>query len=302
MIAHDIDQDGREDLVVLVPYEKIKLLLQRDEGGFEDVDAAAPGGSVDQPWVMRADVDGDGKLELLLAQKNFVRAVVLARVEASAVEVGAAAWRFVVKDQINGATQNSRILGAAALTEAGQDVPRLYLLDGDQKALSVCRRDEAGVWQIIRNRPLPFTEFTSLQSVAFGSEDPNAIAFMGLNAVAWMTFGGPGWELAELDGYETPIKDGKLMDVVSGDLNRDGRQDLVFMEAAKNHLDLVRFSPESKLIPATRWKVFEERSFRGRGMADQGEPREALIKDLTGDGLNDLAVLVHDRVLVYPQQ
>ncbi len=32
------------------------------------------------------------------------------------------------------------------------------------------------------------------------------------------------------------------------------------------------------------------------------EPREALIVGVTGDGKNDLVVLVHDRILVYPQE
>jgi len=45
---------------------------------------------------------------------------------------------------------------------------------------------------------------------------------MGLNAVAWMPLSGDVWDLAELDGYETPIRDGRLNDVVSGDLNNDG--------------------------------------------------------------------------------
>jgi len=31
------------------------------------------------------------------------------------------------------------------------------------------------------------------------------------------------------------------------------------------------------------------------------EPREALVADVTGDGRNDLIILVHDRILVYPQ-
>jgi hypothetical protein len=44
-----------------------------------------------------------------------------------------------------------------------------------------------------------------------------------------------------------------------------------------------------------------EHTFRtGRG--DGAEPREALIADVTGDKKNDLIILVHDRVLVYPQE
>ena len=31
------------------------------------------------------------------------------------------------------------------------------------------------------------------------------------------------------------------------------------------------------------------------------EPREMVVADVTGDGADDLVLLVHDRVLVYPQ-
>jgi len=54
-------------------------------------------------------------------------------------------------------------------------------------------------------------------------------------------------------------------------------------------------------VPANRWQVFEERAFRGR-RADFAEPREAVVADVTGDGKNDLIILVHDRILVYPQE
>jgi hypothetical protein len=124
---------------------------------------------------------------------------------------------------------------------------------------------------------------------------------MGVNAVAWLPLTGDTWEFSELDGYETPIKDGHLHDVVSGDLNQDGRKDLVFLETAKNYLDLVIYDQSRKLVPANRWQVFEERTFRSR-RGDQPEPREALIVDVTGDGKNDLVVVVHDRILVYPQE
>jgi len=64
---------------------------------------------------------------------------------------------------------------------------------------------------------------------------------------------------------------------------------------------LVIFDAGHKLVPANRWQVFEERTFRSR-RNDLPEPREAAVADVTGDGKNDLIVLVHDRILVYPQE
>ena len=298
---HDVNQDGLADLVVLIPYEKIKVLLQVQDKDFDEEDVAPPGGSVEDPWLSSADVDGDGKPELLLAQKNFLRAVVLKQEASAQNSTNRGGWVFSVKDQINGAGSNSRLVGAAALPNGTNAVNSLFLLDAERKALTLCERDSAGVWQVVRNISLPYTTFNSLQAVNLGASDLNSIAFLGKDAVGWIPLRGKVWEFTELDSYETPIKDGYLHDVVSGDLDNDGRKDLVFLETGKNYLDLVTFDAKRKRAPANRWQVFEERTFRSR-RSDMPEPREALVADVTGDGKNDLIILVHDRILVYPQE
>ena len=295
---HDANQDGLADLVMLIPYEKIKVLLQVAGKDFEEVDVAPPGGTVEQPWLTTADVHGDGKAELLLPQKNFLRAVVLKRGVTNNGDVKPG-WSFLVRDQINGAASNSRITGAATIPTTNGSA--LFLLDAERKALTLAQRDAAGVWQSVRNVTLPVAVFNSLQSVGLGAPKPNSVSLIGLNSVAWLPLSGKTWELEELDGYETPIKDGFLHDVIPGDLNQDGRRDLVFLETGKHYLDLVIFDAANRLVPANRWQVFEERSFRST-RADLPEPREAVVADVTGDGKNDLVVLVHDRVLVYTQE
>jgi hypothetical protein len=296
----DANQDGLPDLVVLIPYEKIKVLLQKSGNEFDEVDVDPPGGALDQPWLAAADVDGDGKPELLLPQKNFVRAVVLeqaAKVQGSTNQAG---WTFRVKDQINGAASDSRIIGATAVKNGTNTVPSLFLLDAERKQLTLSERDAAGVWQVVRNVELPVTDFGGLRSVALGGTNTQSVVFLGQNALAWLPLAGEVWTLDDLDGYDTPIKDGYLNDVVAGDLNNDGRKELIFMETTKNYLDLVLFGPDHKLTPADRWQVFEQHTFRGRDNA-LPEPREAVVADVTGDKKNDLIVVVHDRILVYPQ-
>jgi len=93
----------------------------------------------------------------------------------------------------------------------------------------------AGVWQVIRNIPLPYSEFTGMQPIALGGTNINAIGLLGLNAVASLPLQGQVWALTELDGYETPIKDAHLNDVVTGDLNSDGRKDLARILSADSY-------------------------------------------------------------------
>jgi len=308
LAIQDVNQDGLADLVILIPYEKIKVLLQKKNGStrqseaaavaFDEVDVDPPGGALEQPWLAAADVDGDGKTELLLPQKNFLRAVVLEPGTKIAGSTNAANWKFTVKDQINGSDSDARIIGAATVANGTNAVPSLFLFDAEHKQLTLCERDAAGVWQVVKNIDLPVTTFSSISSIALGGA---AVAFTGQNSVAWLPLAGDVWKLTRLDDYDTPIKDGFLNDVVAGDLTGGGRKQLVFMETQKNYLDLVNFSAAGKLVPGDRWQVFEQHTFRGAQNA-LPEPRECAVADVTGDGKNDLIVLVHDRILVYPQE
>jgi hypothetical protein len=299
LAIQDVNQDGLADLVVLIPYEKVKILLQNKDGAFDEKDVDPPGGSMDQPWLASVDFDGNGKPELLLPQKNFVRVVVLEQQAKAAGSTNAPDWVFRVQDQINGAASDSRIVGATAVANGTNATPSIFLLDAEHKQLTLCERDTNGVWQVVKNVALPVTDFRAMSTVSFGGAP--SIAFVGQNTVAWQRLSGEVWELTRLDDYDTPIKDGYLNDLVAGDLTGGGRKQLVFMETARNYLDLVFFDKKHKLVPGDRWQVFEQHTFRSRDNAIP-EPREAVVADVTGDKKNDLIVLVHDRILVYPRE
>ncbi len=160
------------------------------------------------------------------------------------------------------------------------------------------QRDSNGVWQVAKNIDLPVTGFSNIKNLKLGGQ---CVAFTGQNSVAWLPLAGDVWHLTKLDEYDTPITDGFLNDLIAGDLNGSGRKQLVFMETAKNYIDLVLFDKQRKLVPGDRWQVFEQHTFRGAQNA-MPEPRECVVADVTGDKKNDLLVLVHDRILLYPQQ
>ncbi|MDW8308862.1 MAG: VCBS repeat-containing protein, partial [Verrucomicrobiales bacterium] len=181
LAVHDVNQDGLDDLVALAPYEKVKVLLQQAAGrDFEEQDVSPPGGVLEAPWLASADVDGDGRAELLLPQKNFLRAVVLRKELSTPGAPGRPTWSFQVKDQINGAGSDSRLAGVAALRNATNPAPALFLLDVERKILTLTERD-GGLWRVTRNVPLPIADFARLQPVGLGDTNANAIALLGLN-------------------------------------------------------------------------------------------------------------------------
>ena len=301
MAIEDVNQDGRADLVILSAYEKIKVLLQKRDGTFDEEDVDAPGGGIEQPWLASADLDGNGKSELLLPQKNFIRAVVLEQEKKTEGSTNKPSWVFQVKDQINGAASDSQIVGAVAIQNGKNRSPSVFLFDAQYQRLSLCEKDTNGVWQNVKNIDLPVSDFNTIRSVTLGEKQIPTITFLGQNTVAWMPLAGDNWNFVPLDGYDTPIKDGYLNDVTTGDLMNNGRKQLIFLETAKNYLDLVNFTHHRKLEPLERWQVFEEHTFRNSSDS-LPEPREALVTDVTGDGKNDLVLVVHDRILVYPRQ
>ena len=76
--------------------------------------------------------------------------------------------------------------------------------------------------------------------------------------------------------------------------------DVLVLDAGEQSLGVLSFSEAGRLLPITRFKVFESRLFQG-GEPREYEPSMAIVADLTGDGADDVVLLCHDRVLLYPQ-
>jgi hypothetical protein len=75
------------------------------------------------------------------------------------------------------------------------------------------------------------------------------------------------------------------------------------VEYKHNHVEILALDEQFKPVPAMRFKIFEEKSYRDSKQTRQSgvEPRELKVADVTGDGKDDLVTVIHDRIIIYPQ-
>ena len=100
--------------------------------------------------------------------------------------------------------------------------------------------------------------------------------------------------------YESDTEKANLRDLVAGDLFADGCDEVTLTDVSNHNLELLRWDGAADLRRVCRFTVFEKKLFRGRQQGGN-EPRQVLLADLTGDGRTDIVLLIHDRIVLYPQ-
>jgi len=299
----DVDQDGLQDVLIFVGYELPILVRQARKREFEVVDSPKAQASLLKDASLRsiavADVDGKSGKELLIAEKNFARSLVFLNAES---------WSIV--DQYNAKSTENQISAVAAFDIDGKnsgDRPAILLLDGQKGRLQILKSGEdktyrfekeleVGKWNAAAHLKMLFAPLT-------GGEAKSILIFDGEKFALITPPSSEGRRnLEQQFSYETQIKDGSYGNLAAGDINSDGQADITMVEFKRNHIEILTLDSNTKPIPAMRFKIFEEKSYRDKGAGKSGvEPREMSIADVTGDGKNDLVTIIHDRIIIYPQ-
>lgn len=287
----DVNQDGLNDLLVFVRFQAPQCYLQQADGSFAELSgAAARDGLVKENAIddfTFADVTGDGRPEVLLTQKNLVRALV--------VKDG----QWTVVDQCNPEASDSQLKGLAVLAarQAG-GAPTIVTYDRKTRDLLAFERREDRTFAISRTTPIGGIDATQLAVLNRAGGAPQLIA-SDVQKFALLQPGAQGPSLVEVLAYESKLKDAWLADSVAGDLNHDGVPDIVLVDTRKANLEVLSSTDKGDLLRALTFQVFQGKRFSDEPSYG-GEPREVLAGDVTGDGIDDIVLLVHDRLIVYP--
>jgi hypothetical protein len=240
------------------------------------------------------DLDQDGKAELFLAKKNFARAF---RVTPRKV--------LEVVDQFNARDPAAEIAGVALGDFQGDKHPEIALLDKARNQVLFLSRSEMGTYAVSSELKVPAFAYRGITPTDLNGDGKPDLFIEGEDRFGVLYSGGMDLRLDRLAEYEADLKDAHLDTLAAGDLNADGKVDIVVSELKSHLLEILTQEPGSTALRrATRFKVFEDSQIGGevdeKRMAR--EPREIAIADVTGDDRRDIVLLIHDRIIVYPQE
>jgi hypothetical protein len=294
ILALDADQDSRTDLLLFTrdkpmmmlhaEAEGFKLMESKDMGQFGLVKAA----SADNTAVF--DIDGDGQAELLIADRNYVRAVRYEPQPPAGVSPG---WQ--VAEQINAADSDSKLVSLAVLGR------RIAAADRENDRLIIMAPDpQSGGWRATESINVKGLAFHSIHAGALSGDGHENILAIGNDGFGVIRLSGSRTALREFASWRTDEERRRQHELATGDVNGDGFTDLIALDAGEQMCEIFTISEAGRLLYVTGFQVFESKIFSG-GEPREYEPSDALVADVTGDGADDLVLLAHDRVLVYPQ-
>ncbi len=287
----DVNRDGKRDALLFFPRSLPRLLLATADGKYADVKLEERGlgilNGLERTQLTFGDADGDGKNELIVPKGNFARAIYLDAdgkpqtvLQLNLDDPAAQVDRVTLLD-LDGDGKNELLVS----NKTGAHL-EVWAVDADQ-TVRKAKVDLAGVAPaMIAGADL---DGDGRQDIVVGAADRLAVVKNGASDAGFSV----------VADFDLPLKNAFPDRLAVGDVNGDKNADVAISETVDHQLLFAAIRKDS-LEYAIRFTIFETRIFE----VERGgrEPREVVVADCTGDGKPDVAIIVHDRVIVYPQE
>jgi hypothetical protein len=287
----DIDGDGRLDLLMSAAREPLKVILAGEQGLLlPKALVTAPAG-----LLSRAETDSlvvmpalrGGKPKLLVPLKGFVRVFELEGETLQAVE------------QFNAGDPQSVVGGVVMADLDGDGRAEALLIHDDDGKLEILSSGLRGVYRRKSLVGIPELDVLGARVVSVPNAAGHILVF-GAKSFLDIPLAG-----TKVVGRHTEIFESTLNDVdpnmlTVGDLDGDGAMEIVLVDSTRSHvMQVLKRGTGGNWHSVLHFPIFESDPFREADEGGSRQPRELLIADVTGDGREDLLLLIHDKLLIY---
>jgi hypothetical protein len=297
LLACDIDYDGNVDLIVVRSFDPLLLIRQTAPGVFEqqaqDQTHSGLVSNLGSSSLCLAPLGKDGRPALLVARGEFARSMYF---DASK------GWQVI--DQYQAQDGRRQIRVAATLPGPDGGAPSIVGYDDVSGIVFFMDRQADGTYGSTREVNVGAARVRKILAGDFGAGGAPELVLCAERELVCLRTNAP-WELRQIAGFEPNIEGGRYGHFTVADINGDGVPNVVLCEPGRRHVHILSFDGDARLTDAYKFRAFEEhphaadrQTTRGGG---GGDPRHVLVEDFTGDGRNDLLLLVHDRLILYPQ-
>lgn len=292
LLVRDLNGDGLEDLLVFFPREPARIVVQAQDGSLSEAGASdalrkSQLDSVTADSVGFGDFDGDGREEILVARSGFVRACRLS-----------ADNQLSLVGQANAKNPGDRLTAPALADIDGDGTADLLAYDQANSALQVLKRKDGSYSY---QSSISVGKMEPQRILATGKPGDRRLLVAGTQQVWNLPLSGRQW-LAEANATgRSQLKKASFYSLALGDLNHDGLREVVAIDGA-NHAVEVFAAAKDGWRSLFGFVAYSDERLVSRGERDSGvQPREAAVADIDHDGMDDLVLLCHDRLLAYPQ-
>lgn len=290
----DADADGRPDLALFAKHDDLRLLRNDGDGSFSEV---VPESGFSRSLVADleassftvGDVDADGVPEMIIADADHARGIRLG--DGGELEVVA---------QFNARSSDAEI--ASAVVVGASKNALVALLEPTADRIHAVTQRRSGVWRFAEGLDLPAVDLVEARSVDLDATGTDDLVIFGSDRFIWIPVDRNEPALRTVTSWDCDLAGVEYQKLAVGDFDADGSAEVVAVDSRDSHvLEILKPGGDDDWQSLLHFTVFEvDPHYEGqRGGVRQ--PREIVIADLTNDGHVDLALVAHDRVLIYPQ-